>query len=235
MSDANAPRVVVALDFPEPQTALKLADQLDPRDCRLKVGLQLYTRAGPDLVRALVDRGFDIFLDLKFHDIPNTVAAACAAAADLGVWMMNVHCLGGRRMLQAARQAVDESSHRPLLFGVTILTSHSEEELVELGLQGDSGTEVTRLASLAQGTGLDGVVCSPREAARLRGALGADFGLITPGVRPEGSGSDDQRRTLTPTEALAAGADWLVVGRPITRAADPVQALADINRSLARG
>ncbi|MEJ2105836.1 MAG: orotidine-5'-phosphate decarboxylase [Acidiferrobacteraceae bacterium] len=235
MSDANAPRVVVALDFPEPQTALKLAGRLDPHNCRLKVGLQLYTRAGPDLVRALVDRGFDIFLDLKFHDIPNTVAAACAAAADLGVWMMNVHCLGGRRMLQAARQAVDESAHRPLLFGVTILTSHSEEELGELGLQGDSGAEVTRLASLAQGAGLDGVVCSPHEAARLREALGAGFGLITPGVRPEGSSSDDQRRTRTPTEALAAGADWLVVGRPITRAADPVQALADINQSLMPG
>jgi orotidine-5'-phosphate decarboxylase len=229
---SKLPRIVVALDYPSAEPALDLAQRLDPAHCRLKVGMELYTAAGPDLVRSLVERGFDVFLDLKFHDIPNTVAAACTAAAELGVWMMNVHCLGGRRMLAAAREAVEGAPSRPLLIGVTVLTSHGEGELQEIGLAGDAQQEVERLAGLAQESGLDGVVCSPLEAGRLRQKFGSDFRLITPGVRPAGSDSGDQRRTLTPQQAVAEGADWLVIGRPITRAPDPVQALAAIRHSL---
>ncbi len=235
MGTSDEPRIVVALDYPDAGPALALVDRLDPAHCRLKVGMELYTATGPVLVRSLMDRGFDVFLDLKFHDIPNTVAAACAAAAELGVWMMNVHCLGGRRMMQAAREAVDASETRPLLLGVTVLTSHSEEELAEVGLEGGAARQVERLAALAKEAGLDGVVCSPLEAAGLRDRFGPGFRLITPGVRPADSASDDQRRTLTPEQALAAGADWLVIGRPITRAPDPVQALAEIRHSLPGG
>ena len=226
-------RVVVALDFAEAAEALAFAARVRPADCRLKIGLELYTLAGPSLVSSLVEYGFDVFLDLKYHDIPNTVARACAQAAQLGVWMINVHTLGGPRMLAAAREAVDDAPRRPLLTGVTILTSHAPDELVQIGLTHDVTAQVERLADMAQSAGLDGVVCAPTEALLLRRRFGADFKLVTPGVRPSGAAADDQRRTLTPPEAVAAGADYLVIGRPITRAVDPLAVLRSINQELA--
>jgi orotidine-5'-phosphate decarboxylase len=228
----SAPRVIVALDTPSAADALALAGRLSPADCRLKVGYELFTAAGPDAVSSLIDRGFDVFLDLKYHDIPNTVAAACAYAARLGVWMMNVHALGGKRMMQAAREAIDRSPKRPLLIGVTILTSHSAEDLADLGLGGMPEEHVVRLADQAQQCGLDGVVCSAREAPVLRQRLDASFCLVTPGIRPAGSDSGDQRRVVTPVDAIQAGSDYLVIGRPITGAADPARLLMDINREL---
>jgi orotidine-5'-phosphate decarboxylase len=224
--------VVVALDYPGADEALAFAARVSPADCRLKVGLELYTAAGPQLVRRLAEAGFAVFLDLKFHDIPTTVARACRAAAELGVWMLNVHTLGGPAMLRAAREAVDGIGSRPLLIGVTVLTSHGPQELAEIGLRGAAGDEVLRLASLARQNGLDGVVCSPREAAQLRERHGAGFVLVTPGVRPAGAAADDQSRTLTPAEALRQGAHYLVIGRPVTRAADPVAALGTIRREI---
>lgn len=229
----SGPRVIVALDMQSAPEALALAGQLRPEDCRLKVGYELFTAAGPAVVEALTGKGFDVFLDLKYHDIPNTVAAACAAAARLGVWMLNVHALGGARMLQAARDAIDRSPARPLLIGVTVLTSHSAEDLSDLGLAGQPEDHVLRLAEQAQRCGLDGVVCSAREAGILRKKLGAAFCLVTPGIRPAGSGSDDQRRVVTPAAAMQAGSDYLVIGRPITGAADPARMLMEINRQIA--
>ena len=232
MSRVVAPRVVVALDYPTPDAALALVDRLAPSDCRLKIGLELFTAGGPDFVRTVVARGFAVFLDLKFHDIPNTVAQACARAAELGVWMINVHTLGGRRMLEAACEAVSAMPNPPLLIGVTVLTSHAEGELAELGIDADVATQVSALARLAAQTGLAGVVCSPHEVARLRSQHGPDFLLVTPGIRPAGAARDDQRRSLTPAEAIAQGADYLVVGRPITRAPDPGVALAALRREI---
>jgi len=229
----NDPRVIVALDFAEASEALSFAARMRPSECRLKVGLELFTRAGAPLVETLVQRGFDVFLDLKYHDIPNTVAGACAAAARLGVWMMNVHTLGGARMLAAAREAIEVVPRRPLLIGVTLLTSHTADELTQVGVTSDVGSHVERLAGLAHSAGLDGVVCAATEAARLRRAFGADFTLVTPGIRPSGSTADDQRRTMTPIEALRAGADYLVIGRPITRAPDPMAVLDAIRQELA--
>ncbi len=225
-------RLIVALDFATADEARAFAARVTPAQCRLKVGLELFTAAGPAFVSELAGRGFDVFLDLKFHDIPNTVAQACARAAGLGVWMLNVHTLGGRRMLEAAREAVDKASRRPLLIGVTILTSHEADEVKEVGLTDDLGAQVERLTTLAAGTGLDGVVCSPLEAERLRRGFGAPFVLVTPGIRPAGSDRQDQRRTLTPGEAIAQGADYLVVGRPVTRAADPSAALSAIAQEI---
>lgn len=222
------PRIIVALDYAAQESAETLVKVLDPRHCRLKVGFELFTAAGPPLVKKLVAQGFDVFLDLKYHDIPNTVAKACRAAAELGVWMINVHALGGRRMLEAAAQAVATSGRRPLLIAVTVLTSHAPEELVEIGLESDVDAQVLRLASLAKDAGLDGVVCSGREAPVLRSALGADWTLVTPGIRPATGSQDDQRRAVTPGAAIAGGADYLVVGRPVTGAADPAAALAAI-------
>jgi len=237
--NAPAPHIIVALDYPAAEPALALARRLDPARCRLKVGKELFTRAGPGVVRALADAGFDVFLDLKYHDIPNTVAAACAAAAELGVWMLNVHALGGRRMLEAARDAVHARARaggrRPLLIAVTILTSLAEADLREVGFGGPPAENVTRLAALARAAGLDGVVCAPTEAAALRATLGGDFLLVTPGVRPAGAGAGDQRRVLTPAQARAAGADYLVIGRPVTQADDPLAALAAIEEELAEG
>ena len=234
MSEALGPRVIVALDYEDADAARTLAARLSPADCRLKIGKELFTRAGPALVRELVAAGFDLFLDLKYHDIPHTVARACAAAADLGVWMLNVHASGGPRMLAAAREALAPlGAERPLLIAVTVLTSLDAEELRQVGVSDTPEGQVTRLARLARDAGLDGVVCSPREAAPLRAALGGDFRLVTPGVRPAGSARDDQKRVMTPREALAAGADYLVIGRPVTRATDPGAALASINRELA--
>jgi len=227
-------RVIVALDYDNAADALAFADAVNPSDCRLKVGLELFTRAGAQLVENISSRGFDVFLDLKFHDIPNTVAQACRVAAQLGVWMLNVHTLGGPRMLLAAREAIDGGGRRPLLIGVTILTSHSDEELQQIGLAQDSSEMVSNLASLAHQAGLDGVVCSPLEASRLKQAHGDSFLLVTPGVRPAGSATDDQQRIMTPVDAINQGSDYLVVGRPITRAPDPVAALAEINDSIGR-
>ncbi len=224
--------VIVALDFADSRSALALVDRLDPALCRLKVGKELFTRAGPPVVEALVARGYEVFLDLKFHDIPNTVAAACDAAADLGVWMMNLHASGGRRMMEAARERLESRSHRPLLIAVTILTSLGEEDLAEVGFQGTPAQNVRRLAALAERSGLDGVVCSPLEAAQLRAERGAGFLLVTPGVRPASAALDDQKRVMTPADALAAGASHLVIGRPITAAEDPVAALRAILEEL---
>lgn len=228
----DRPQVIVALDFPSADAALALLDQLEPGSCRLKIGKELFTRSGPALVERCIARGFEVFLDLKFHDIPNTVAAACAAAADLGVWMVNVHCAGGRRMLLAARERLAAHASPPLLIGVTVLTSLAAEELAEIGWQGSPAENVRRLAGLAQDCGLDGVVCSPLEAAELRARSGPEFRLVTPGVRPADAAADDQRRVMTPTDAVAAGADYLVIGRPITAAPDPAARLAAINAAL---
>lgn len=228
----NSTKIIVALDFPDAASALALAERLDPGLCRVKVGKELFTAAGPDLVRALVARGFEVFLDLKFHDIPNTVAAACRAAAGLGVWMLNVHASGGRRMMTAAHAALADLPRPPLLIAVTVLTSMAAEDLAEVGVAGAPADQVLRLARLAQACRLDGVVCSAQEAAVLRAGLGADFRLVTPGIRPAGADAGDQRRVMTPAEALRAGATDLVIGRPITAAADPLAALKAIQTEI---
>jgi len=228
----TGPRIIIALDFPTAKQALDFSGRLTPSQCRVKVGLELFTAAGPSLVRTLVDRGFDVFLDLKFHDIPTTVARAVRQASELGVWMLNVHGLGGVAMLAAARAAIDSASHRPLLIGVTVLTSHDANELAAVGLQPDTTGEATRLAKLIHAQGLDGVVCSGHETASLRRTFGQDFLLVTPGIRPSGTAVNDQQRAMTPADAIAAGADYLVLGRPITRAQDPANALEDISRQI---
>lgn len=221
--------VIVALDYDNAAAALAMADQLDPAHCRVKVGKELFTVSGPQLVRDLVARGFQVFLDLKFHDIPNTVAAAVRAAAELGVWMVNVHASGGTRMMEAAVEALQPyGSQRPLLIGVTVLTSTAPDELAATGVSRSLEEQVLALASLAQGAGLDGVVCSAREAQALRRQCGAEFSLVTPGIRPSGAAADDQHRIVTPVQALEWGADYLVIGRPITAAPDPAAALAQI-------
>lgn len=222
------PKLVVALDFPAPDSAESLAARLDPAACRLKVGKELFVRGGPALVERLQHRGFDVFLDLKFHDIPNTVAQACKAAAELGVWMTNVHALGGSSMMAAAREAIESYRQRPLLIAVTVLTSHDEQVLREVGIVGTPEEAVMRLARLARQSGLDGVVCSAREAAALRSAEGKEFCLVTPGIRPANSVAGDQQRVMTPADAISAGSDYLVVGRPITAAQDPMAALQSI-------
>ena len=225
-------RIIVALDYPSADAALQLVGQLSPELCRLKVGKELFTRAGPQLVESLAGQGFDVFLDLKFHDIPNTVASACHAAADLGVWMLNVHALGGARMLEAAREGVSRAGHSPLLIAVTILTSMDETDLAGVGLAGSPLDNVLRLAALAQQSGLDGIVCSSREVMPLRAELNRDFKLVTPGIRPAGSQADDQRRIMTPADAVTNGSDFLVIGRPVTQAEDPVGVLRTINSEL---
>lgn len=230
---ADAKRIIVALDYPDAGRALAAADRLDKELCRVKVGKELFTRAGPALVERLVGQGFDVFLDLKFHDIPNTVAAACTAAAELGVWMLNVHAQGGRRMLGAARESVERFTPRPRLIAVTVLTSLDDGDLREIGFQDGTEQLVERLAALTADAGLDGVVCSPREAASLRRRHGAGFLLVTPGIRPGGSAQDDQQRVMTPSEAVRNGSDYLVIGRPITGAADPVAALRAIQAEIA--
>ncbi len=224
--------VIVAMDFDNPDACLQLASKLNPSHCRLKVGKELFTVAGPQLVEQLMVKGFDIFLDLKYHDIPNTTAKAVKAAADLGVWMVNVHASGGRRMLEAAREAIDTSSHAPLLIAVTVLTSMSKEDLLSIGMDVEPEEQVLRLAKLAQSTGLDGVVCSAMEAKPLKAELGPNFCLVTPGIRPAGSSADDQRRIVTPQDALRNGSDYLVIGRPITQAEDPAAMCESIYQSL---
>ena len=223
--------IIVALDFAAEAPALALAERLDPARCRLKVGKELFTRLGPAFVERLQRLGFEIFLDLKFHDIPNTVAAACAAAADLGVWMVNVHVSGGRAMMEAARERLSRYERPPLLIGVTVLTSLDRADLDAIGCPGEPRERVLALATLAHESGLDGIVCSPLEASPVRAALGRDFRLVTPGVRPAGAASGDQKRVMTPAEALAAGADYLVIGRPITQAPDPLSVIDAIDRS----
>jgi len=225
--------IIVALDYPDAAPALELAARLDPGRCKLKVGKELFTSAGPDLVRRLAGDGYGVFLDLKYHDIPHTVARACEAAAGLGVWMLNVHAGGGRAMLEAAREAVDRTASRPLLIGVTVLTSLGREDLAALGIDEAPAQRVRRLARLAEQAGLDGVVCSPQEIAVLRRQAGPDFCLVTPGIRPAGSDRDDQRRVMTPGEAAALGANFLVIGRPITKADDPLAALSAIEEEIA--
>ena len=225
-------RVIVALDFPDAGAALAAAGRLDPALCRVKVGKELFVSAGPAIVGQLHERGFEVFLDLKFHDIPNTVAGACRAAARLGVWMLNVHASGGSAMMRAAREAVAAFPRPPLLIGVTVLTSLSDAELGEVGFAGSAADNVARLARLAASSGLDGVVCSAEEAAMLREALGAGFVTVTPGIRLAGDAKGDQSRVVTPEAAVRSGAHYLVIGRPVTQAADPAATLQSIVRSL---
>lgn len=225
-------KIIIALDYPGAGEARSFYKQIDPARCRVKVGKELFTRAGPDFVRELVDAGFDVFLDLKFHDIPNTVAQACLAAADLGVWMLNVHALGGRAMLEAAREAINSVANPPLLIAVTILTSMQEADLKEIGVDYSVAEQVQRLARLVHSCELDGVVCSSHEVSELRASLGNDFCLVTPGIRPKGSAVGDQKRTMTPRQAVDLGASYLVIGRPITQAADPMAVLTAIEQDL---
>ncbi|EPR7363989.1 orotidine-5'-phosphate decarboxylase [Escherichia coli] len=230
----NSP-VVVALDYHNRDTAPAFVDKIDPRDCRLKVGKEMFTLFGPQFVRELQQRGFDIFLDLKFHDIPNTAAHAVAAAADLGVWMVNVHASGGARMMTAAREAlVPFGKDAPLLIAVTVLTSMEASDLADLGVTLSPADYAERLAALTQKCGLDGVVCSAQEAVRFKQVFGQEFKLVTPGIRPQGSDAGDQRRIMTPEQALAAGVDYMVIGRPVTQSVDPAQTLKAINASLQR-
>ncbi len=232
MSLSVSSPIIVAMDFDQANTCLDLAKQLDPQRCRLKVGKELFTSAGPRLVEQLVELDFDVFLDLKFHDIPNTVAKAVTAAANLGVWMVNVHASGGERMMSAAREALAGVQHKPLLIAVTVLTSMTEEDLRVVGVPLKPAEQVQHLASLAKTSGLDGVVCSAQEAPILKSTLGQGFTLVTPGIRPIGSVADDQRRVLTPAEAINAGSDYLVIGRPITQAPNPREACESIIDSL---
>jgi len=229
------PRIIIALDYPDAKGALALASRLDPQLCRLKVGKELFTAAGPALIEKLMRPGFGLFLDLKYHDIPNTVASACVAAAGLGVWMINVHALGGRAMMSAAREALTSTNKPPKLIAVTLLTSMGAADMGDVGLAGNPRDAVLRLARLAQGCGLDGVVCSPQEAADLRGQCGKTFTLVTPGIRPAEAAQDDQQRVATPRQAISDGADYIVIGRPITRAADPLAALRRINDEITKG
>ncbi|TBR43087.1 orotidine-5'-phosphate decarboxylase [Marinomonas agarivorans] len=224
--------IVVALDYPTKEQALAMAKRLHPDYCRVKVGKELFTAAGPDILDALHGLGFDVFLDLKFHDIPNTVAKAVTAAAKSGVWMVNVHASGGRRMMEAAKNAVTQHNDDTLLIAVTILTSMEQNDLQEIGIDCTPEQQVQRLATLAKLSGMDGVVCSAQEAALLNAQLGSDFVLVTPGIRPEDSAQDDQRRIMTPYEAMDSGSHYLVMGRPITQSADPLATLNAVNASL---
>lgn len=233
MSENQDTRVVIALDYADEALALNFVDLLSPEHCKLKVGKELFTRAGPQLVKRLVDRGYQVFVDLKFHDIPNTVAGAVTACAEMGVWMVNVHCLGGSKMLQAARTALDKYGGDTLLTGVTVLTSLNRKDLLELGLDRDPDDQVLLLADLAAKVGLDGVVCSGREAGVIRDRFGDDFLRVTPGIRPSSYGvRDDQVRTLTPSQALTQGSSYLVIGRPVTGASNPVAALLAIKSEI---
>lgn len=234
LSDVTEKNIIVALDYADQNAALAFVDRIDPNDCRLKVGKEMFTLFGPDFVRALQQRGFDVFLDLKFHDIPNTSAHAVAAAAELGVWMVNVHASGGERMMVAAREALQPyGKDAPLLIAVTVLTSMEASDLAGIGISVSPAEHVQRLAQLTVRAGLDGVVCSAHEASLLKATCGQEFKLITPGIRPEGSDVGDQRRIMTPKQAVAAGVDYMVIGRPVTQSADPAQTLRNIRLSLA--
>ncbi|MEQ3694517.1 MAG: orotidine-5'-phosphate decarboxylase [Thalassolituus sp.] len=224
--------IVVALDFPTQEQALAMADQLDPKLCRVKVGKELFTASGPAILEQLHKRGYDVFLDLKFHDIPNTCAKAVGVAADLGVWMVNVHASGGQKMMEAARNELEKKTHKPLLIGVTVLTSMERSDLADIGLDIEPMEQVERLAKLTQASGLDGVVCSAREVALIREICGKDFLTVTPGIRPEGSDVGDQKRVMTPKQAVEAGVDYMVIGRPITQSQDPKHICSSIVSDL---
>lgn len=231
--NGNDSKVVVALDFAKQDSANEFIDKLDPKLCRLKVGKEMFTHFGPSFVKSLVNQNFDVFLDLKFHDIPNTVAKACQAAADLGVWMVNVHASGGPKMMEQARLSLDSyGASKPLLIAVTVLTSMDQKQLSAIGINSAPEEHVLRLAKLTHDNGLDGVVCSAQEASMLKTTISKDFILVTPGIRPEGSDKGDQMRIMTPKQAVQAGSDYLVIGRPITQSADPLQTLLDINSSI---
>jgi orotidine-5'-phosphate decarboxylase len=230
--DNRESKIILALDFADEQSVYKLVDQIKPSQCKLKVGKELFTRYGPEIVRQLVKRDFDVFLDLKYHDIPNTVAQACLAAADLGVWMLNVHALGGQRMMAAAREALDNVDNPPLLIAVTILTSMDDSELSMVGISGNAADAANRLAILAHQEGLDGVVCSAMEAERMQKQFGPEYCLVTPGIRLEQDARGDQRRVMTPTDAINAGSHYLVIGRTITRAENPYGKLIQINEGI---
>lgn len=233
MSLKDSKKVLIALDYDDQQTALDFVKQLSPTNCRLKVGKEMFTYFGPAFVKELIDLGFDVFLDLKFHDIPNTVAKAVTAAAKMGVWMVNVHASGGVEMMTKAKQALEPFGDKaPLLIAVTVLTSMDEVELTRLGVDKTPEEQVIYLAKLAKEAGLDGVVCSAQEAKQLKVELGEDFKLVTPGIRPTGSDAGDQKRIMTPKQAIDDGSNYLVVGRPITQAVDPVTVLKEINDSL---
>lgn len=227
-------KVIVALDYDNQADALTFVDRIDPRSCRLKVGKEMFTLFGPDFVKQLHQRGFSLFLDLKFHDIPNTCSKAVRAAAEMGVWMVNVHASGGERMMTASREILEPyGTDRPLLIGVTVLTSMERSDLSGIGLDIEPQQQVVRLANLSKNAGLDGVVCSAQEASTLKQQLGQEFKLVTPGIRPVGADVGDQKRIMTPFDAIQAGSDYLVIGRPITQAVNPDQVLVDINASLA--
>ncbi|UZD16087.1 orotidine-5'-phosphate decarboxylase [Gallibacterium anatis] len=226
-------KVIVALDYETKKEAMQLVDQIDPSLCRLKVGKEMFTTLGTEFVKELQRRNFDVFLDLKFHDIPNTVARAVRSAADLGVWMVDMHASGGLRMMEAAKKILEPyGKDAPILIAITVLTSMEEADLLQIGVNTSPEEHVIRLARLSQRAGLDGVVCSPQEVEILRQRCGNKFKLVTPGIRPEGSQLGDQRRVMTPREAINAGSDYLVIGRPITQAADPVAVLKQINASI---
>jgi orotidine-5'-phosphate decarboxylase len=220
--------IIVALDAKSQYDALTIAEQLDPALCRVKVGKELFTHEGPSVVKALHDKGFEVFLDLKFHDIPNTTAQAVCAAADLGVWMVNVHASGGRKMMETCVERLKAGNYNTQLIAVTVLTSMGREDLKDIGLDIEPFEQVKRLAKLTQDSGLDGVVCSAQEAKMLRETLGQDFALVTPGIRPAGSKADDQKRIVTPKQAMLDGSTHLVIGRPITQSENPSQTLRDI-------
>ncbi len=226
------PKIVVALDFAEAKQALAFTKQLDPQLCRVKVGKELFTVAGPQLVEALINQGHSVFLDLKFHDIPTTVSKACEAASRLGVWMLNVHASGGLAMMEEAKNGVARSGHNPLLIAVTVLTSMNQAMLNQVGVAGNLTDQVLNLAQLTKQAGLDGVVCSAAEASMLREKLGSNFCLVTPGIRPIDASLDDQSRAVTPEHAIKLGSNYLVIGRPITKAENPLKALEEINKSI---
>lgn len=230
--NSDKKRIIIALDFPDASSTRKLLRELDPAQCRVKIGKELFTRCGPSLVEEVIGSGFDLFLDLKFHDIPNTVAKAVAAAADLGVWMVNVHASGGRDMMMAARAAIEESRSRPLLIAVTVLTSLSQADLADVGINAPPQDHVLKLAQLAQRCGMDGVVCSAAETNMLRATCRSDFVLVTPGIRPAGDDANDQKRIVTPQAAINAGSSYLVIGRPVTQAANPGEKLNEIFQQL---
>lgn len=231
---ADAPQILVAMDFDNTKSCLEMADRLSPELCRLKVGKELFTAAGPQVVEGLMKKGFDVFLDLKFHDIPNTTAKAVKAAAELGVWMVNVHASGGERMMVAARNELEKrAGENPLLIAVTVLTSMEQSDLKQVGIEREPQEQVLHLASLAKASGMDGVVCSAMEASMLNREMGSEFCLVTPGIRPANAVADDQRRIVTPADAVAAGSHYLVIGRPITQSEDPVATCRAIAASIA--
>lgn len=230
-------KIIVALDYADASSALALVQQLNPNLCKLKVGKELFTAEGPQFVEQLIAKNFQVFLDLKFHDIPNTVSKACEAAANLGVWMLNVHASGGSAMMQAALEGINKTKYTPYLIAVTVLTSMKQADLTAIGIEKSLESQVLSLAKLTQQAGLHGVVCSALETKLLRQQLGDDFCLVTPGIRPIPTGNnnvnqDDQSRVVTPKDALNSGASYLVIGRPITQAPNPLKSLEDIILTL---